>query len=193
MCFLNIIVVIGFISILVVIVVVFVVVIINIVVIITHVIGLMVVSSVELIAFLIIIVGMPIALSSHGLIALNTVLLGLTLTTDQSLLELGCFTCARRVSDDVALATHMKLTVGSLLSMTNYLAELAEIRAVLGAMIVTTMSADHRQRISVVRFKSFTNRFSLQIVLRGLANPPGSVDVIPTAGCAQCAWLGALS
>ncbi len=43
----------------------------------------------ELIAFLIIIVGMPIAVSSHGRIALNTVLLGLTLTTDQSLLELG--------------------------------------------------------------------------------------------------------
>jgi hypothetical protein len=196
-CFLNIIVVIGFISIMVVIVVVFVVVIINIaigiVVIITHVVGLMVISSVELIAFLIIIVGMPIALSSHGLIALNTVLLGLTLTTDQSLLELGCFTCARRVSDDVALATHMKLTVGSLLSMTNYLAELAEIRAVLGAMIVTTRSADHRQRISVIRSESFTNRFSLQIVLRGLANPPGSVDVIPTAGCAQCAWCSLLT
>ena len=62
---------------------------IGIVVIITHVVGLMVISSVELIAFLIIIVGMPIALSSHGLIALNTVLLGLTLTTDQSSLELG--------------------------------------------------------------------------------------------------------
>jgi hypothetical protein len=97
------------------------------------------------------------------------------------------------VSDDVALATHMKLTVGSLLSMTNYLAELAEIRAVLGAMIVTTMSADHRQRISVIRSESFTNRFSLQIVLRGLANPPGSVDVIPTAGCAQCAWCSLLT
>jgi hypothetical protein len=41
----------------------------------------------------------------------------------------------------------MKLTVGSLLSMTNYLAELAEIRAVLRAMIVTTMSTDHRQRL----------------------------------------------
>ncbi len=46
----------------------------------------------------------------------------------------------------------MKLTVGTLLLMpavtgkvtgTSYLAELAEIRAVLGAMIVTTMSADH--------------------------------------------------
>ena len=74
-------------------------------------------------------------------------LLGLTLTTDHLLLELGCLTCARRVSDGVALATHMKLTVGTLLSMTNYLAKLAEIRAVLGAMIVTTMSAYHRQRI----------------------------------------------
>ena len=93
MCFLSIIVVIGFLSIIVVIVVIYVVVIINIaigiVVIITRVVGLMVISSVELIAFLIIIVGMPIALSSHGLIALNTVPLGLTLTTDQSLLELG--------------------------------------------------------------------------------------------------------
>ncbi len=37
----------------------------------------------------------------------------------------------------------MKLTVGTLLTMTNYLAELAEIRAVLGAMIVTTMNADN--------------------------------------------------
>jgi hypothetical protein len=146
-----------------------------------------------LIAFVIAIVGMPIAVSSHGRIALTMVILGLTLTTDHSLLELGCLTCARRVSDGVALATHMKLTVGSLLSMTNYLAELAEIRAVLGAMIVTTMSADHRQRISVIRSESFTNRFSLQIVLRGLANPPGSVDVIPTAGCAQCAWCSLLT
>jgi hypothetical protein len=146
-----------------------------------------------LIAFVIAIVGMPIAVSSHGRIALNMLILGLTLTTERSLLEPGCFTCARRVSDGVALATHMKLTVGSLLSMTNYLAELAEIRAVLGAMIVTTMSADHRQRISVIRSESFTNRFSLQIVLRGLANPPGSVDVIPTAGCAQCAWCSLLT
>ena len=71
--------------------------------------------------------------------------------------------------------------------------ELAEIRAVARAMIVTTMSAYHRQRISVVCSKSFTNRFSLQIVLRGLANPPGSVDVIPTAGCAQCAWCSFLT
>jgi hypothetical protein len=150
-CFLSIIVVIGFLSIIVVIVVIYVVVIINIaiciVVIITHVVGLMVVSSVELIAFLIIIVGMPIAVSSHGRIALNMVLLGLTLTTDHLLLELGCLTCARRVSDGFALATHMKLTVGTLLTMTYYLAKLAEIRAVLGAMIVTTMSADHMQRL----------------------------------------------
>jgi hypothetical protein len=185
-------------SIIIVIVVIFVVVIIKIaigiVVIITHVVvGLTVISSVELIALVIAIVGMPIAVSSHGRIALTMVILGLTLTTDHSSLELGCLTCARRVSDGVALATHMKLTVGSLLSMTNYLAELAEIRAVLGAMIVTTMSADHRQRISVIRSESFTNRFSLQIVLRGLANPPGSVDVIPTAGCAQCAWCSLLT
>ena len=118
---------------------------IGIVVIITHVVvGLTVISSVALIAFVIAIVGMPIAVSSHGRIALTMVILGLTLTTDHSLLELGCLTCARRVSDGVALATHMKLTVGTLLSMTNYLAELAEVRAVLGEMIVTAMSADHR-------------------------------------------------
>ena len=97
------------------------------------------------------------------------------------------------MSDGVALLTHMKQTVGTLLSMTNYVAELAEVRAVPGVMIVTAMSAYHRQRISVVRAKSFTNRFSLQIVLRGLANPPGSVDVIPTAGCAQCAWCSLLT
>jgi hypothetical protein len=97
--------------------------------------------------------GMPITVSSHGRIALTKVILGLTLTTDHSLLMLGCLTCARRVSDGVAFATHMKLTVGTLLSMTNYLAELAEIRAALGAMIVTAMSADHRRRISVVRSK----------------------------------------
>ncbi len=142
MCFLSIIVVIGLLSIIVVIIVVCVV-----VMIITHVVRLMVVSSVELIAFVIIIVGMPIAVSSHGLIALNMVLLGLTLTTDHLLLELRGLTCARGVSDGVALATHMKLTVGTLLTMTNYLAKLAEIRAVLGAMIVTTMSADHMQRL----------------------------------------------
>jgi hypothetical protein len=117
-----------------------------------------------LIAFVIAIVGMPIAVSCHGRIALTTVILGLTLTADHSLLEVGCLTCARRVSDGFALLTHMKLTVGTLLSMTSYLAELAEVRAVLGEMIVTTMSAYHRQRISVVRSKSVTNRFSLQIV-----------------------------
>jgi hypothetical protein len=83
--------------------------------------SLTVISSVELIAFVIAIVGMPIAVSSHGRIALTMVILGLTLTTDHSLLELGCLKCGRRVSDGVALATHMKLTVGSLLSMTNYL------------------------------------------------------------------------
>jgi hypothetical protein len=37
----------------------------------------------------------------------------------------------------------MKQTVGTLLSMTNYVAELAEVRAVPGVMIVTAMSADH--------------------------------------------------
>jgi len=75
------------------------------------------------------------------------VILGLTLTTDHSLLELGCLTCARRVSDGVALLTHMIVAVGTLLSMTNYLAELAKYRAVNGAMIVTTMSADHMQSL----------------------------------------------
>jgi hypothetical protein len=103
-------------------------------------------SSVVLIALVIAIVGLLIAVSSHGRIALTMVILGLTLTTDLSLLKPRCLTCARRVSDGIALATHMELTVGTLLAMTNYLAELAEIRAVLGAMIVTTMSADHMQR-----------------------------------------------
>jgi hypothetical protein len=137
-------------SIIVVIVVIFVVVIINIdiviVVIITHVVvGLTVISCVDLIAFIIAIVGMPIAVSNHGRIALTMVILELTLTTDHSLLELGCLTCARRVSDGFAFATHMKLTVGTLLFMTSYQAELAEIRAVPGEMIVTAMSADHMQ------------------------------------------------
>ncbi len=50
------------------------------------VVGLMVISSVELVAFVAVIVGMPIAVSSHGRIALTTVSLGLTLTTDPSLL-----------------------------------------------------------------------------------------------------------
>jgi hypothetical protein len=95
---------------------------IGIVVTITHVVvGLMVISSVELIAFVIVIVGMPIAVSSHGRIALNMVILG-PHAHHGSLLELGCLTCARRVPDGVALATHMKLTVGTLLFMTNYLA-----------------------------------------------------------------------
>jgi hypothetical protein len=117
---------------------------IGIVVIITHaVVRLMVISLVELIAFVIAIVGMPIAVSSHGRIALIMVILGLALTTDHSLLELGCLTCACRVSDGVVFATHMKQTAGTLLSMTNYVAELAEVRAVPGVMIVTAMSADH--------------------------------------------------
>ena len=111
----------------------------------------MVISSVELIAFVIAIAGMPIAVSSHGRIALTMVILWLTLTTDHSLLELGCLTCARRVSDGFALATHMKLTVGTLLFMTSYVAELAEVRAVVGAMIVTTMSADHMQSMRSCR------------------------------------------
>jgi hypothetical protein len=67
-------------------------------------------------------------------------------------------TGARRVSDGVALAAHMKLTVSTLRSMTNNLAELADIRAVLGAMIVTTMSADHAKDICgsfQIVYKSF--------------------------------------
>jgi hypothetical protein len=66
---------------------------IGIVVIITHVVvGLMVISSVELTAFVIVFVGMPIkiliAVSSHwhGRIALTMVILGLTLTTHHPLL-----------------------------------------------------------------------------------------------------------
>ncbi len=56
---------------------------IGIVVIITHVVvGLTVISSVELNAFVIAIVGMLIAVSSHGRIALTMVILVLTLTTD---------------------------------------------------------------------------------------------------------------
>jgi hypothetical protein len=125
------------------------------------VVGLMVTSSVELIAFVIVFVGMHIAVSSHGRAAFTMLMLGLTLTTDHLLLELRCLTCARRVSDGVALATHMKLTVGGLLSMTNYLAELAEIRGVPSTMIVPTMSADHMQRLckDAVSFsKSFVIR-----------------------------------
>ena len=87
-------------SIVVVIVVIFVAVIIKIaigfVVIITHVVvGLTVFSCLDLIAFVIAIVGMPIAVSSHGRIALTMVILELTLTTNHLLLELGCLTCAR--------------------------------------------------------------------------------------------------
>ena len=69
---------------------------IGIVVIITHVVvRLTVISSVELVAFVIAIVGMPIAVCSHGRIALTMVIVELTLTTDHSLLKLGCLTCAR--------------------------------------------------------------------------------------------------
>ena len=89
-----------YLRIVVVIVVIFVVVInkiaIGIVVITTHVVvRLMVISSVELIACVIAIFGMPIAVNNHGRIALTMVILRLTLTTDHSLLELGCLTCAR--------------------------------------------------------------------------------------------------
>ena len=63
----------------------------------------------------------------------KTVVLSMMAPFSRALLNMACVT--RR---------HMKLTVGTLLSMTNYLAELAEIRAVLGEMIVTAMSADHR-------------------------------------------------
>ena len=95
-------------------------------VIITHVVvGVMVISSVKLIAFVIVFVGMPIAVSSHERVALTMVILGLTLTTDLLLLELGGITCARRGSNGVALVTHMKLTVCTPLTMTYYLAELA--------------------------------------------------------------------
>ena len=107
---------------------------IGIVVIITHVVvGLTVNSSVELITCVIAIFGMSITVSSHGRIALTMFILRLTLTTDHSLLELGCLTCARRVPDGVALVTHMKLTVGTLLSMTNYLAQRAVIRTIAAA------------------------------------------------------------
>ena len=89
----------------------------------------MVISSVELLAFVIVFVSMPIAVSSHGrvplTVALTMVILGLTLTTDLLLLELGGITCARRGSNGVALVTHMKLTVCTPLTMTYYLAELA--------------------------------------------------------------------
>ena len=132
-CFLNIIFVIGFLSIVVVFVVVIINIAIGIVVIITHVVGLMVISSVESIAFLVIIVGMPIAVSSHGRIALNMVLLGLTLTTDHLLLELGCLTCARRVSDALAFATRTERAFRTLLSMTCYVAQRAVIRTIAAA------------------------------------------------------------
>jgi hypothetical protein len=188
-CFLSIIVFIGFLSIIVVIVVIYVVVIINIVVIITHVVGLMVISSVELIAFLIIIVGMPTAVSSHGRIALNMVDPSrLTLTTDHSLLELECLTCARRVSDGVALATHMKLTVGTLPFMASYLAEHAEIRAVVGAMIETTMSADHNMRCKdyAKMLKPFPNRLVLLFVYFRFAGPCQPARL---SGCDPHCWM----
>ena len=160
---------------------------IGIVVIITHVVvGLTVNSSVELIAFVIAIVGMPIAVCSHGHIALTMVILELMLTADHSLLELGCLTCARRVPDGVALLTHMKQTVGTLLSMTNYLAELAEIRAVLGAMtIVTTMSADHMHRLCK-DISAFSKSFSLLLVSFRFAGPCQPAKL---SGCDPHCWM----
>ena len=159
---------------------------IGIVVIITHVVvGLTVNSSVELIAFVIAIVGMPIAVCSHGHIALTMVILELMLTADHSLLELGCLTCARRVPDGVALLTHMKQTVGTLLSMTNYLAELAEIRAVLGAMIVTTMSADHMHRLCK-DISAFSKSFSLLLVSFRFAGPCQPARL---SGCDPHCWM----
>jgi hypothetical protein len=112
---------------------------IGIVVVITHVVvGLTVISSFELIAFVtgIAIVGMAIAVSSHGRIALTMVILGLTLTTDHPLLELGCLTCACRVSDALALMAFATLTeraFGTFLSMTGYLAQRAVIRTIAAA------------------------------------------------------------
>ena len=107
---------------------------IGIVVIITHVVvGLTVISSVELIAFVLAMVGMVIAVSSHGRIALTMVILGLTLTTDHSLLELGCLTCACRVSDALAFATLTERAFGTFLSMTGYLAQRAVIRTIAAA------------------------------------------------------------
>ena len=120
------------------IVVIFVAVIINIaigiVIIITHVVvGLMIISSVALIAFVIVIVGMLIAACSHGRIALTMVTLGLTLTMDHLLLELGCLTCARRVSDALAFATLTERAFRTLLSMTCYVAQRAVIRTIAAA------------------------------------------------------------
>ena len=72
------------------------------------------------------------------------VILELTLTTDQPMLELGALHArAECPTSGVTLPTHMKQAVGTLLSMTNYVAELAEVRAVPGVMIVTAMSAGH--------------------------------------------------
>ena len=84
-------------------------------------------------AFAFVIVGMPIAVSSHGRIALNMVILGHTLTTDHSLLKLGCLTCARRVSDALAFATPTERTFGILLSMTGFLAQRAVNRTIAAA------------------------------------------------------------
>ena len=109
------------------------------------------------------------------------------------MLELGCLTCARRVSDGFALATHMKLTVGTLLFMTCYVAQLAEIRAVPGEMIVTAMSADHTQSMQRCRSLFQIVWFCIRLVSFCGALPPGSVDVIPTAGCAQCARCSLLT
>ena len=93
----------------------------------------MVISSVELIACVIAIFGMPIAVNNHGRIALTMVILRLTLTTDHSLLELGCLTCARRVSDALAFATLSERAFRTLLSMTGYVAQRAVIRTIAAA------------------------------------------------------------
>ncbi len=61
------------------------------------------------------------------------VILGLTLTTDHSLLELGCLTCACRVSDALAFATLTERAFGTFLSMTGYLAQGAVIRIIAAA------------------------------------------------------------
>ncbi len=75
----------------------------------------------------------------------------------------------------------MKLTVGSLLSTTNYLAELAEIRAVLRAMIVTTMSADHMQRLCNDSI-AFPKSFKLLLVSdAAVSGPPAGYPWLPVS------------
>ena len=64
---------------------------------------------------------------------MTMVTLGLTLTMDHLLLELGCLTCARRVSDALAFATLTERAFGKLLSVTSYLAQRAVIRTIAAA------------------------------------------------------------